>query len=193
MARVAVARVAAARVASVSGFVITNGGSGYTSVPTVTISGGGGSGATASATVTNGVVTAITITNAGTGYTSAPTVTIAAPVGEVMITAPGPFTPNSYQFAAEQEDGAGNTSPLSPSVTIQIVTAGTVPTLMLDPGSDSGTPGDGITSVNGSNGIFPQFDVGNVVPGATLTLLRNGVVVNTLTNATAGTDVIADP
>ena len=74
----------------VSGFVIANGGSGYTSVPTVTISGGGGSGATASATVTNGVVTAITITNAGTGYTSAPTVTIGAPVGEVTISAPPP-------------------------------------------------------------------------------------------------------
>ena len=109
-----------------------------------------------------------------------------------MISAPGPFTPNSYQFAAAQKDGAGNTSPLSPSVTIQIVTAGTVPTLALDPGSDSGTPGDGITNVNGSNGIFPQFDVGNVVPGATLTLLRNGVVVNTLTNAAGGTAVIGD-
>ena len=110
-------------------------------MPTVTISGGGGSGATASATVTNGVVTAITITSAGTGYTSAPTVTIAAPVGEVMISAPGPFTPNSsYQFAAEQEDAAGNISMLSPSVTIQIV-AGAMPALALALGSDSGTPG----------------------------------------------------
>tara|TARA_Y100001938_G_scaffold135020_1_gene196156 strand:- start:4791 stop:7133 length:2343 start_codon:yes stop_codon:yes gene_type:complete len=51
-------------------------GTGYTSVPTVTISGGGGSGATATAVLTAQKVTSITITNAGTGYTTFPTVTI---------------------------------------------------------------------------------------------------------------------
>ena len=58
---------------------ITNGGSGYTSIPTVTISGGGGSGATAAASITDGAVTAITISNGGDDYTSIPTVTISAP------------------------------------------------------------------------------------------------------------------
>jgi autotransporter-associated beta strand protein len=53
---------------------VTNGGHGYTSVPTVTLSGGGGSGATATATISSGVVTGVTITNGGGGYTSAPTV-----------------------------------------------------------------------------------------------------------------------
>ena len=53
---------------------VKTGGSGYTSAPTVSISGGGGSGATATATVSGGEVTSITITNAGTGYTSVPTV-----------------------------------------------------------------------------------------------------------------------
>ena len=61
--------------------VITNGGSGYTAIPTVTISGGGGTLATAVAVLTNGVVTGITITAGGSGYTSNPTVTIAAPTG----------------------------------------------------------------------------------------------------------------
>jgi hypothetical protein len=56
------------------GFTLASGGNGYTSVPTVTLSGGGGSGAAATATVSGGVVTALTITNVGTGYTSAPTV-----------------------------------------------------------------------------------------------------------------------
>ena len=57
---------------------ITSVGSGYTDVPTVTISGGGGSGATASASinVTSGQLTTITVTNAGSGYTSPPTVTV---------------------------------------------------------------------------------------------------------------------
>jgi hypothetical protein len=61
-------------------------GSGYTSAPTVTISGGGGSGATGTATITTSNdesplvpvtrVTSVTITDPGTGYTSAPTITL---------------------------------------------------------------------------------------------------------------------
>tara|TARA_B100000287_G_scaffold429147_1_gene481905 strand:+ start:3587 stop:9805 length:6219 start_codon:yes stop_codon:yes gene_type:complete len=50
--------------------------SGYTSAPTVTITGGGGFGATATAAVSGGVVTGITVTNPGREYSSAPTVTI---------------------------------------------------------------------------------------------------------------------
>ncbi|MDE2098054.1 MAG: hypothetical protein KGL39_12445 [Patescibacteria group bacterium] len=48
--------------------VITGGGEGYTSAPTVAINGGTGSGALATATIENGSVTAITLTNAGAGY-----------------------------------------------------------------------------------------------------------------------------
>ncbi|EPH3059707.1 TPA: hypothetical protein RFN03_003488 [Klebsiella aerogenes] len=55
---------------------VTAGGSGYTSAPTVTISGGGGTGALATATVSGGVVTKISVLYRGFGYTSAPTVTI---------------------------------------------------------------------------------------------------------------------
>lgn len=55
---------------------IDNAGTGYSSAPTISISGGGGSNATATATVSGGSITAISITNAGTGYTSYPTVTI---------------------------------------------------------------------------------------------------------------------
>ena len=62
----------------VSGITVTNGGSGYVSAPTVTITGGGGSGATATAALnSSGVVTGITVTSAGTGYISTPTVAIA--------------------------------------------------------------------------------------------------------------------
>lgn len=70
--------------ATVSGNVVTavtvvSGGSGYTSVPAVTFTGGGGTGAAATAVVTDGVVSAVNVTNGGSGYTTAPTVTIAAP------------------------------------------------------------------------------------------------------------------
>lgn len=63
----------------ISGVIVTEGGSGYTTVPGVQLIGGGGTGATAVATVVNGVVTAITLRNPGTGYSSAPTVKIALP------------------------------------------------------------------------------------------------------------------
>jgi len=54
---------------------ITNGGSGYTSTPTVTFK-GTGSGATANAVITAGVVTSITIVSGGQGYTNPVTVEI---------------------------------------------------------------------------------------------------------------------
>ena len=51
-------------------------GSGYTSAPTVQITGGGGTGASATATVENGSVKSITLVSGGRNYTSAPTVTL---------------------------------------------------------------------------------------------------------------------
>jgi len=53
---------------------VDSGGTGYTSAPAVTFSGGGGTGAAATATIRNGVVRTITITDGGTGYTSDPTI-----------------------------------------------------------------------------------------------------------------------
>jgi hypothetical protein len=64
---------------AVDAITVVDGGVGYASTPTVTLTGGGGSGATATATVADGVVTAISVTAGGSGYTSAPTVTIGAP------------------------------------------------------------------------------------------------------------------
>jgi hypothetical protein len=58
---------AAAVSGAIGNIVVTSGGTGYTSAPTVTIA-GDGTGATATATVTGGSVTAINITAAGTGY-----------------------------------------------------------------------------------------------------------------------------
>ncbi len=54
---------------------VDSAGSGYTTAPTVTISGGGGSGATATATISLGAVSAVNVTKSGSGYSSAPTVT----------------------------------------------------------------------------------------------------------------------
>ena len=58
----------------VVGLIVTSRGSGYTSAPTVSLSGGGGTGAAVTARLLNGAVTALTVTSRGSGYTSAPTV-----------------------------------------------------------------------------------------------------------------------
>lgn len=56
------------------------GGTGYTTAPTVTVTGGGGSGATSyNPVVTGGAVTSVMVPTRGSGYTSEPTVTVGGP------------------------------------------------------------------------------------------------------------------
>ena len=67
--------VAVAESAVMANWMLDNGGSGYTSAPTVSFSGGGFSTvATATASVSDGTVTGITITSGGSGYSSAPSI-----------------------------------------------------------------------------------------------------------------------
>ena len=60
---------------------VTAGGSGYTSAPTVSFTGGGGTGAEATATVSSGAVDSVAIANAGEGYTAAPAVVFTGGAG----------------------------------------------------------------------------------------------------------------
>ena len=73
----------------VSGITVTSGGSGYTSEPSVTLSGGGGSGATAKAILSGDKVSVVLVLTAGSGYSTAPTVVVDAPLGvPVVVDAP---------------------------------------------------------------------------------------------------------
>src|SRR5205807_2254843 len=74
--------VTATEPCGVNGFVVNDAGAGYSSAPTITLTGGGGTAATASAVIGSGSIIEIVPVNPGHGYTSAPTVTIAA-VGPV--------------------------------------------------------------------------------------------------------------
>lgn len=67
--------------AGVTSIIVSAGGSGYTSAPTVALTGGVGTGATAVAIVLNGRVVRVDVTNTGTGYTSAPTVAFTGGAG----------------------------------------------------------------------------------------------------------------
>ena len=82
------ATTSTAQYLSVETLTLTAGGSGYTSAPTVTITGSTGlntgtpgSGATATATISGGAVSAITLTNGGSGYTNGATVTFSGGEG----------------------------------------------------------------------------------------------------------------
>ena len=119
----------------ITGVTVTNPGSGYTSVPSVTFNGTHPLGGAASATATV-KVSRINVTNGGTGYTTAPTVTISAPpvsgiqatgtanltgvVNSVTLTAGGSgyYAAPQVQFvpADGQGSGAAATSTITGSV-----------------------------------------------------------------------------
>lgn len=67
----------------VQGFNLTSGGSGYTTAPSVVITGGSGSDALAQATISGGMVTGIIVINPGFGFISAPMVTIDPPTANI--------------------------------------------------------------------------------------------------------------
>jgi len=66
--------------------VVTNGGSGYVTAPTVSFSGGSGAGATAHAVLTGGVVTSVVLDTAGFGYLASDTVTVTFGSGSATAT-----------------------------------------------------------------------------------------------------------
>ena len=94
----------------VAKLTITNGGSGYTSAPTVGFTGGGGTGFTAFAEISAGAVVQVTITAAGTGFTSAPTVTFTGGGGTLAaatatLGAPSPGNIERLQIAVLNNGG----------------------------------------------------------------------------------------
>lgn len=120
---------------------VTAGGSGYTSAPTVSFSGGGGSGATATAKVGTGALGQVNLTNAGSGYTDNPTVTVTGGGGSGAIVQaqriPQAITTltltngGSYSTAPTVRFGAGGSGaaataiiPAAPVNTIQTIYGG---------------------------------------------------------------------
>lgn len=124
---------------------VTAGGSGYTSAPTVVITGGGGSGATATATVADGEVTAITVTAAGAGYTSAPVISFTGGAG-TGATAVAALTPDSINIGATvyYDDATGELG--------------------------VGTAGAGQTQV--PNAVISRVEPSPTAPGAYLAVIR---------------------
>jgi hypothetical protein len=175
----------AAATASVSDTVaslnLTNGGSGYTTAPTVTISGGGGTGATANSTISGGAA-AVTITNQGSGYNAAPAVNFSAPTGTGGTTAAGTANvTNGVTSYTVTAGGAGYSS--TPTVTVAAPPSGTTATAAAHLTT-------GVTSINLTNGGTGYTSAPIVVystgTGAATANLSQGVGSYTLTSSGAG-------
>ena len=116
---------AAQGVASIS---VTNGGSGYSATPTVTISSpfAGFAQAGATATVSGGVITAITVGTPGSGYLDVPTVTITDTTG-TGATAVANFgysytdtwvnSNNTYNYSVIASNSIGDSAAATASIT----------------------------------------------------------------------------
>ena len=152
----------------VTSLALLTGGSGYAVAPTITFTGGGGSGAAAVATISGGVVTAVTITNPGSGYTSAPAVT---------------FTAGTTTATATASTGAAVTC-----TTTSITTAGSLsPTFTLvvkvDPTTADGTTITDTVRVTTPNDV----NASNNVNSTTLTVQRRIDVQTSKNDNAAGT------
>ena len=139
----------------VTGLTLTNGGSGYTSAPTVGFSGGGGTGAAATAQISG--VTAIAVSNGGSGYTSAPIVsftggggsgaTMVATISGGAVTAVTVTNRGSgYTSAPNVNLTGGGGSSAAATATIQ---AGVVTSLTLTNGGNGYTSAPTVTISSG--------------------------------------------
>ncbi len=102
-----------------TGLTLEAGGNGYTSAPSVSISGGGGSGALATTTLGPGAIASLSLTNGGANYVTAPTVTFTGGGSGAQATAN--LSPTTVVSLALQSGGNGYTA--APVVTISVAAA----------------------------------------------------------------------
>jgi hypothetical protein len=142
--------VSATAVATLSSVSITNAGSGYTTAPTITVSGGGAlNQAIVTCSVLNGSINQVVVVSPGYGYTSAPTLTL------------------SYGNAVLSPVLTAN--PTTTVVTTTGVSTNTISVVYpTDPGSFTAGSGITVSSFGTKTGTGPYSVVLNI-PSSTIT------------------------
>jgi uncharacterized repeat protein (TIGR01451 family) len=191
-------------IGSVTGITVTNPGSGYTTAPTVTLTGGGATvPATAIATVANGSVTGITITDGGMGYTSDPTVTIAAPPPPsapvtivVRADTAGLITDTAHVTSTTTDLVPGNNSTSIPATVTPVADLAITGTATPEPVDQGSNLTYTLTVTNNGPSAAAGVTVIDTLPaGVTFVSATNGVtpVGNTLTFNNVGVQGIILP
>jgi len=173
-------------VSSPSGSVVSltevSGGTGYTSVPTVTIGAPNieeGIQATASVTLAGGGVTGVTISNGGTGYTNTPTIVFSNPQVAGGTVATGTLTVSGGVITGVSITAAGTGYTSAPTATISGAGTGAVVGTV----TISGGPIASVTLVNPGTGYTSNPTVtitGGGGSGASITAVatETGVKIN---------------
>ena len=104
-------------VLALASILITDGGSGYITAPTIAITGGSGSGATATAHLSELGIVSIKVVNRGAGYTSAPTIKIEGGGGTGATATATLNTDKTLKSIKVDTAGAGYTS--APTIKIE--------------------------------------------------------------------------
>ena len=151
---------------SVNTITVTNGGSGYTTAPTVTIAapaGPSGITATAFASILNGNVTEITLITSGSQYTGTPSITISAPGSGTTATATATTAPIYYTINSSTPIVSGTTTlTLEENLNNTVSTGSTVYFFQ-------------VSKITASSHTFEYVGSGNTI--ATATPSRGGVPI----------------
>jgi hypothetical protein len=151
---------------SVDTITVTNGGSGYTTAPTVTIAapaGPSGITATAFASILNGSVTEITLITSGSQYTSTPSITVSAPGSGTTATATATTAPIYYTINSSTPIVSGTTTlTLEENLNNTVSTGSTVYFFQ-------------VSKITASSHTFEYVGSGNTI--ATATPSRGGVSI----------------
>ena len=151
---------------SVDTITVTNGGSGYTTAPTVTIAapaGPSGITATAFASILNGSVTEITLITSGSQYTGIPSITVSAPGSGTTATATATTAPIYYTINSSTPIVSGTTTlTLEENLNNTVSTGSTVYFFQ-------------VSKITASSHTFEYVGSGNTI--ATATPSRGGVAI----------------